>query len=344
MVYLNVIRCIKVKEYHVVDMKFRSKLKLYHLNHILNLIQLLVISIISNDKSGYDDFKHYQTINGQTLNKSTINNQSTNIEELNTILEYLTTISPDSKFNLAIELIKILVTHKNKVVVASALGKLFFVFNNERIQSIMINELRTMTNNSNTDIRKSAKCSLELIAGDVYKLEILDLIGLLFSDLFSDLKYFFHSRFNSYVNSFTKNNQIADYFNSSLNYLFEETLLLSAVSPMNLIALVYYEEIENFDEIKGLPKDEYQGNLAFDNCAEYHSDIYSEIINVEHTKYDSLNSLTNIYSLTFLEKGHLRRLKALLDDEDYNVQIMGIDALIYAIESLIKLEQRNISS
>jgi hypothetical protein len=41
--------------------------------------------------------------------------------------------------------------------------------------------------------------------------------------------------------------------------------------------------------------------------------------------------------MTFLEKGHLRRLAALLDDEDSHVQMMGINGLIYAIKSLTNL-------
>ncbi len=63
---------------------------------------------------------------------------------------------------------------------------------------------------------------------------------------------------------------------------------------------------------------------------------YSDIMNIDHTNEDSLNTLASVYSQTFLEKGHLRRLRALLDDENLEVQHLGINGLTHVANILIK--------
>jgi hypothetical protein len=103
-----------------------------------------------------------------------------------------------------------------------------------------------------------------------------------------------------------------------LDYFTLETLVILD-SPLNFLSFFINEE-----KIEGL-----SGEENLENWLQY----YSHIISVEQTE-DPLNSLANIYAMTFLEKGHLRRLAALLDDEDSHVQMMGINGLIYAIKSL----------
>ena len=121
------------------------------------------------------------------------------------------------------------------------------------------------------------------------------------------------------VNSIIKNNYVTKYLNSLTDYFTHEILVILN-SPLNILSLFINEEkIEDFSEDENL-----------DNWLHY----YLDIVKVEQTE-NPLNSLANIYAMTFLEKGHLRRLTALLDDEDSNVQMMGINGLIYAITTLL---------
>jgi hypothetical protein len=245
-------------------------------------------------------------------------NNPQNLQDLKIILKNLKTTSQNPKFNLGIKIIHILISHHNEEVIALALGNLFFLFDNRAIKNLIIKELRIRANDPNPDVRKSAQYSLELIAEEIHKFEAFEIIYGLFSNVLLDLSYSYHMKWKLIVNSIIKNNPVTKYLTSLMDYFTLEILVILD-NPLNFLSFFINEE-----KIEGL-----SGEENLENWLQY----YSHIISVEQTE-DPLNSLANIYAMTFLEKGHLRRLAALLDDEDSHVQMMGINGLIYAIKSL----------
>ena len=55
-----------------------------------------------------------------------------------------------------LEIMTTLLSHKKKELVASALGELFLMINDETIQKLVVKELITLSQDHNPDVRKSA--------------------------------------------------------------------------------------------------------------------------------------------------------------------------------------------
>ena len=82
----------------------------------------------------------------------------------------------------------------------------------------------------------------------------------------------------------------------------------------------YFEEIEN---------------VHYENLIEHEMISYYQVSKLEFSKEDSLQKLASFYTQTFREKGHLRRLIALLDDDDRNIQQIGVNALTDVLKVLL---------
>jgi hypothetical protein len=301
-------------------MKINPRNILLHFPHIPNITRLAPIySILNRQNTVYLGSGRLRNDDKQIHQNYLINNDPQNLQDLKIILKNLKTTSQNPNFNLGIEIIQILLSHQREEVVSLALGDLFFIFNNRAIKVLIIKELRIRANDSNPNVRKSAQYSLELIAEEIHKFEAFEIIYGLFSNVLLDLRYNFRVKWKLKVNSFIKNNHINKYLNSLMDYFTKETLVILD-SPLNFLSLLI-----NGKNIEHFPEDENH-----DNWLHY----YSDIINVEQND-DPLNSLANIYAMTFLENGHLRRLTALLDDEDSHIQMMGINGLIYAISTIL---------
>jgi hypothetical protein len=300
-------------------MKIKYPQKLPHLPQIPNIIILRPLhNILNREDTEYTGFGRLMNDEKQIHQNYLINNDPQNLQDLKIILKNLKTTSQNPKFNLGIEIIQILLSHQRGEVIALALGNLFFIFNKRSIKNLIITELRIRANDPNPEVRKSAQYSLELIAEEIHKFEAFEIIYGLFSNVLLNLSYSFHMKWKLIVNSIIKNNYVTKYLNSLTDYFTHEILVILN-SPLNILSLFIEEKIEDFSEDENL-----------DNWLHY----YLDIVKVEQTE-NPLNSLANIYAMTFLEKGHLRRLAALLDDEDSNVQMMGINGLIYAITTLL---------
>jgi|GEM_PF-2347519 len=301
-------------------MKIKHPHKVHHFPHIPTLIRLRPIyNILNREYTHYTGFGRLRNYEEQIHQKYLINNNPQNLQDLKMVLKNLKRSSQNPKFNLGIEIIQNLLSHHNEEVIASALGNLFFIFNNKAIKNLIIMELRIRAHDPNPNVRKSAQYSLELIAEDIHKFEAFEILYGLFSNVLLDLSYNFHLKWKLLVNSIIKNKHVTKYLNSIMDYFTQETLVILE-SPLNFLLLFIHEEkIEGFHEEENI-----------ENWLQY----YSDIIKLEKTE-DPLNSLANIYAMTYLENGHLRRLAALLDDEDFDVQMMGINGLIYATSSLL---------
>jgi hypothetical protein len=300
-------------------MKINFRLKLPHFPRISSFIRLISIyTILNREYSNYTGFGRLRDDEEQIHQKYLINDNPQNLKDLKLILENLKTTSHNSKFNLGIDIIQKLLSHHNEEVIASALGNLFFIFNNKVIKNLIIKEIRIRAHDQNPDVRESAQYSLELISGEIHKFESFEKIYGQFSNVLLDLSYNFHLKWKLVANSIIKNNHVSKYLNSMMDYFTKETLVILKNNP-SLLLFINEEKIEAFHDTENI-----------DNWLEY----YSDMIKFEKIE-DPLDSLANVYAMTYLENGHLRKLAAFLDDEDPNVQMMGINGLTYAIKSLL---------
>ena len=61
---------------------------------------------------------------------------------------------------------------------------------------------------------------------------------------------------------------------------------------------------------------------------------------LEFNQKNAMLKMVSLYSKTYKEKGHLRRLIGILDDDDHKIQKNGIDALIDVLKDFFTLSER----
>ena len=72
------------------------------------------------------------------------------------------------------KIVNTLISHEKKEVVASSLGNLFVIIQDNSVREMIINELNEMKYDDEYSVRKSAEESLDLITCELNKYEVLD--------------------------------------------------------------------------------------------------------------------------------------------------------------------------
>lgn len=274
-----------------------------------------------NDSLGYSDDTE-KLINKEYLLKDDLHA----LKELEKLITNSIKYTQSQELKLGLEIILILIFHKNENVKAAALGKLFILMDDGLIQALVLKELKNMSNSRDKDDQESVDHSLDLIASEIHKLEIVDATFDLLAESANVLKvkvsqfkdiiipsFYFLNRKSSAVTSKIKG-KITNY------YLFKGLLFRFHVFSSQIDRMVpCLEEIEDTHE----------------NLIQPETTRYLAILNAKSSEKESLQKLTNFYASTFTEKGHLRRLIALLDDDDYDIQQMGVNALTDVVEFLL---------
>lgn len=272
----------------------------------------MVARIVYQRKSWHENFKDLST-----LLKNQPNN---NNEDIKITLDDLITKTQQAEFKMGLKIIKNLISHENKTVAATALGKLTLNINDETTQKIFTDELRTLSNNSNLTVQKYAEDSLELIADEFYQLEI-------FNELFKIIH-------NMKIKLENKSKQVKICYMYSFRLINEIYGFISLIFKNNLFS-------HHFNYLKKFFKLVNTESIFFDNTNSENDDCYEDMIPfssmeaIEHnTNKEALKNLATIYSQTFLENGNIRRLEGFLDDDNIEIQRMGIDGLMYVITTL----------
>ena len=268
--------------------------------------------MLVNDTLGYSDnterlinHDYYLKDNSQTL------------EELEKLIIDSIKYSQSPELKLGLEIMLLLLSHKNENIRNSALAKMFVLMDDGLIRELVVKELKNVSSNGDVDSSESAEYSLDLIAEEIHRFELVDA----FFDMFCKLKnrvLFKVSQFEFiHVYSFDKQSPDDMFENIIKNRIFQNSTLfnkllckLRALNRKIDRMVPYLEEIENYDEI------EYKEL----NCLNTQNSKSSE--------KESLQKLAEFYAATFTERGHLRRLIFLLDDEDYEIQQIGFNALV----------------
>ena len=161
---------------------------------------------------------------------------------------------------------------------------------------------------------------MEIIAGEVNSIEIFQMECNIFNNITNKFEHYLNNALNRIPH------HLDDKFVSRLQ--------------KSRIALQLIDMICSLDGImKQLEYEmEFEGNWKeADFNDPYHKTIM-EIIKLESNE-NNFNNLIDIYALTFREKGHLNHIIALLDDENPEVRIMGVNGLLYVLKVLIHFHE-----
>ena len=272
--------------------------------------------MLVNDTLGYSDGTE-RLINRKYVLKDNFQAR----KKLEKLLADLVNYSQTPELKLGLEILLLLVSHKNENVRAPALAKMFVLMDDGLIQELVIKELKNVSNNGDGDSSESAEYSLDVIASEIHKFEVMDAV----CDVCIELKNRFTNKarqlkcqgvFSSRINSRSIGNSV---FHS--NALYNRFICKLRALNRKLDRMVpYLEEIENYSE----------------NIIEYKELHCLDVHDSKSSEKKSLKKLAGFYASTFAEKGHLRRLISLLGDDDYDVQQIGANALIEIVEVLLK--------
>jgi hypothetical protein len=287
----------------------------------MELKSLMEKIMFMNDALGYSDNTE-RLINNEYLLKD----DSEALKELEKLLVNSIKYSQSQELKLGLEIILVFISHKNEDVKNAALAKTFILMDDGLIQELVVKELKKMSNTKDKKVSESAEYSLGLIATEIHKLEIMDAIF----DIFIRLKntatikisqfpvissLYFNEGNSAGVMIKTKNNA---FYSNLLNLLICK---LRAFNRQMDKMFPYLEEIENYNE----------------SFIQHKKAGYLDIQSSRSSEKESVQKLADFYAGTFTERGHLRRLISLLDDDDYDIRQIGVNALIGVIETLLRV-------
>lgn len=275
-------------------------------------------NLVVNEAVNYS-YSDKNAIYNEYLLKKDLDSVNSLEEILNSSIQY----TKDDELKLGLEIILKLISNENEFIKTYALGKIYFLIEDDYIKEIIIKELKNLLDNSNEDIIEKALDSLELIALEVYKFKIFEIYFNILTKLWEFLKF--------KLIKFSVINPLSDIIslmdNSEIRptndfYLHDDyNDVLGKFKFLNRLVgkIPYLDEIEIFN----------LENIKDEMLHYYHTQM------LEFNKNAALKKLAMFYACTFREKGHLRRLIALLDDDEYNIQQIGIDALIEVSKVLL---------
>lgn len=291
----------------------------------MELKSLIEKIMLINDTLGYSDNTE-RLINKEYILK----NDSQTLKELEKLLNDSIKYAQSQELKLGLEIILLLVSHENENIRNSALAETFVLMDDGLIRELVVKELKSVSNNGDKDSSESAEYSLDLIAEEIHRFEVMDAVF----DMFCKLKNRITFKINQFefltfspVYSYDKRNSAGLSKNNIKNSIFYNNAALNrlickfrALNRKIDRMIPYLEEIEDYNE-------------TFMKYKE------GSCLNIQDPKSDEkepLQKLADFYTSTFTEKGHLRRLISLLDDDDPNIQQIGVNALTDVVEILLK--------
>jgi hypothetical protein len=240
------------------------------------------------------------------------------------------------QLKLGLEIVLLLISHHQMDVRAFSLGRLYPLITKESLRELIIKDLKDMRDDSQLNVSAAAQESLDGISGIVHNLVLADIISEVFVEFSIDLEKYgqkkvipLHSLFLSHHLEGKDLEGGTSFFNSKNRYIFH---FIRWYRQMNVLLdkILFSNQLEDlFPELEDM-EEFSMGNILEDGIIPY-----SDISNFQWKPADSLERLANIYAHTFMEEGHLHRLKTYLEDDDYQVRQIGVNALIEVVTFLL---------
>ncbi|MFZ0441615.1 MAG: hypothetical protein WAL81_03185 [Methanobacterium sp.] len=256
------------------------------------------------------------------------------LEELKIIINNLINSTENMDLLMGLKIIKTLITHNKKEVVASSLGNLYILIRDESIRKLIINELNEMRCDDRISVRRSAEDSLDVISGEVNKYEIFEFSFDILTQILYKFDNYLHSK--HYFNSL--NLKYITKINAALKSMINHSRFVESWNDMmyNLlrVMLVIDHDMDIFHMDNVDVNDYYQNNMD-----KLFNIPYTELSEIEVTEDTYINTLIHVYATTFRENGHIYRLESLLDDDNYKIRHMAVLGLIYALKVLTNFHE-----
>jgi len=287
---------------------------------------MVLKSFIKKIKLLNDYVEDFSNAEITVYNRYSVNEDYDAINELKKILNSSIKHTENQRQKFALEIILTLILHKNDNIKVSALDKIYFLIEDEYIKNLIFNGLKNMSRNKNMEITKSAQYSLDSIASDFIKLEIFEILLDLLDGLRSIIKSKADKFVLSVITSYYTHRNLTDL--SKDNYM--NKISLNGFNEVLRIFIVFNRRID-----RKFPYFQKIENIIDENLNENEIIPKNNTSKLELNNEDAVQNLANLYARTFMEKGHLRRLIALLNNEDENVGIIGFNALMEVLKVLL---------
>ena len=211
---------------------------------------------------------------------------------------------------------------------ASSLGNLFVLIQDNSIREMIINELNDMQCDDEYSVRKSAEESLDIITCELNKYEVLDygydILNHIFSKLDNHNYFKGHFRINhnpiSKINSMINSKIVKTRFTGSWDNMLHNILKIMLVidSDLNIFQM-------NTDEVDDYYENDLDKTLTVP---------YEELSQLDTPEVSQFDRLATIYAITYRENGSISHLSGLLNDEDYKTRHMAVVGLCHALKGL----------
>lgn len=270
---------------------------------------------IINRKNSLSDVFQKNSYEGISTDKNT----HTNIDFLNFLTDYLIKTAESQDLNIVLDITKKLIFHPRPDVVASSLGKLYFIFKDEKIQQFIIDKLKELRINADYIERMYIDESMESIAGEINNIELFKLECNVFNNLVDKFGLYIHSVWN----------RVPHYFNDKYRLSIQNSRLASSFDDMFFSFFHFKNEMDD-KKLENSMEDMENHELKVS---------YIELMDFEINNETNFTNLIDIYALTFREKGHINHIMSILNDDNPEIRHMGIDGLIYVLKVLTKYEE-----
>ena len=280
--------------------------------------------------------KQLQSTIWQIYQKNLLKNGPKNHHDLEKKLKITIDHTHENRVKLGLEIILLLISHPQKDVRAFSLGRVYPLITEKSLNELIIKDLKDMRDDPQLDVSAAAQESLEDISGIIHNLMLVDIILEILVEFSVDLENYglkkvipLHSPFSSQALKEENFQGENSFFNSKNRYIFP---FIRGYRQMNVFLdkILFSNQLEElFPELKEMEE------FSMVNLWEEGIIPYSDISNFQWKPVDSLERLAHIYAHTFMENGHLNHLKTFLDDDDYRVRQIGVNALIDVVTFLL---------
>jgi hypothetical protein len=292
--------------------------------------------VIYEQNSPEKGFEQLQGTEWQIYQENLLKNGPQTHTDLEKNLKIAIDHTHQHRLKLGLEIVLLLLSHPQKDVRAFSLGRLYPLITKESLRELIIKDLKDMLHDSQLNVIAAAQESLDEISGIVHNLVLADIISEVFVEFSVDLEKYgrkkamsFHSQFLSHPFEGKNLEGGNSFFNSKNRYIFP---FIRGYRQINVLLdkILFSNQLEDL-----FPELEDMEEFSMGNLLEEGIIPYSDISNFQWKPADSLERLANIYAHTFMEEGHLHRLKTYLEDDDYHVRQIGVNALIEVVTFLL---------
>jgi hypothetical protein len=234
----------------------------------------------------------------------------------------------NNDLNKALKIIKTLINHNKKEVMASSLGNIFVLIHDKSIRKVIINELNELKCDDNISVRESAEESLDVISSDLNKYEILDYSYDILNEIISKfdvdiqlkrylpLPSFPISKINSAIKSKIINSRFTITWDNLMYNMLKVMLIID--KDLDIFHMTKVDVNNYYEEDLDIPF-----NMP-----------YNELSQIEVEDDFHLDNIITVYATTFRENGSIYHLESLLNDDNENIRHKAVNGLLYALKGL----------